>query len=367
MVDVTAIILGSVFGGLFLLTFIWTLSVQIKLNALTPPPPNTLLQFLKTWSGLFPYIFLLAGPIIDAINANYMYTKASVVGILTVIITALFGSDKFASIAESVTSYIPRIWTPFSAPVPPGVSWWSQVNFGGVLVWLILGAIVFIPMMVGQLSAWAWTSSVAISSLFIITALAGNGLLGDSKYTPTLLMPGRSSTSAGITKLDVCTTPGLEQLQTRFAPIGILLTSSILTSHMFEAIDTGNNDVAITTGSLTALSFLIELGVLYTNGCLQDYKYTFAPLISLLLGAGSGATAYYTMKQIGQESFTQKSSDGGVFHPPPIAPQKTSQSKSDKKIVVGPQPDISEPVDDQDAFVCEAYKDGELITSTIVD
>ena len=39
-----------------------------------------------------------------------------------------------------------------------------------------------------------------------------------------------------------------------------------------------------------------------------------------------------------------------------------------EQILVGGQQNTSAPVDDdQDAFVCEAYKDGELITSTIVE
>ena len=35
-------------------------------------------------------------------------------------------------------------------------------------------------------------------------------------------------------------------------------------------------------------------------------------------------------------------------------------------IVVGQPSKQTEPLDDNDQFVCEAYKDGELVTSTIV-
>jgi hypothetical protein len=41
---------------------------------------------------------------------------------------------------------------------------------------------------------------------------------------------------------------------------------------------------------------------------------------------------------------------------------------TDEKVIsVGDSAGQSQPVDDNDQFVCEAYKDGELVTSTIVE
>lgn len=362
------------------ITLIWAIVNQVRVSQITIPAPavpavpnvltrffQSLGQFLQTWVGLTPYMFFLAGPIIDAINSKFMYSKASLVGIITVIIISLFGSDTFARKAGDIIGFIPRIYTPFTGQAPAGASWWNQISWAGVLSWLVITAAVFIPMMVGKLSGWAWGSSIAIAGVFILTMLAGNGLLGDTVPFNGNPFPA-TATSAGITNNNLCVTPGLEILQTRFAPAGIILTTSILSAHMFEGIDTKNNSAAIVAASTTAIAFCIEFATMISKGCLNDYKYgAVSPFISLGIGYAAGAIAYYTMKQVGQESFTSSSSDGGVFHPPPSAPAKTSQSKSDTKIVVGPPADTSEPVDDQDAFVCEAYKDGELITSTIVD
>jgi hypothetical protein len=366
MVDVTAAILGSVFGGLFLLTFIWAISIQMKYNEVVPAEPNAFFIFLKTWFGLTPYVFFLAGFVIDAVNASFMYSKASVVGALSVLITAVFGSDKFANLATSFS--IPSIYTSSADPlVPGGFNWWA------ILLWLIIGLTIFLPMIFGAIvsgggtTSWGWGSTAALGSLAVVTALAANNFLGSPTSEPFPPRRPDSGWFLNLGRTDVCTTPGLNFLQTRIAPAGILLSTSILTSHMFESLDTGNTKNAIASGGIALLSFAVELAIFMASGCSTDYRYgKAAPFISLALGTGAGATAYYTMKRVGQESFTSSSSEGGVFHPP-APPETVSKKSTDTKITVGPKQETSAPVDDQDAFVCEAYKDGELITSTIVD
>ena len=366
----TIIGLGVALG----LTLIWAISVQIKLGTLQPEQPEQpnvfteflkkwVVGFLKTWFGLIPYVYLLAGPIIDAINSQFMYTKASIVGVLSVLITSIFGSDKFASISKSIIGMFPPIYSPSGVPdVPNHWNWWM------IIVYFIVTIAIFVPIIIGKLQGWAWGSSLALGSLFILTILAGNNLLGSTTGEALPYRPGLSGWFSGIARTDICVTPGLESLQTRVMPVGILLSTSILSSHLFESIDTGNKDNAIGSGLLAGLSFSIEFAILISQGCLTDYKYGwFSPILSLLVGTGAGAAAYYTMKTVGQESFTSSSSDGGVFHPPPAPEKKTTQGKSDTKIIVGPEADTSEPVNDQDAFVCEAYKDGELVTSTLVE
>lgn len=378
MVDITAAIVGGVLGGLLLLTLIYAVVITGKYRALAPPSPATgpgLLEklagifgpaydYIVTWFSLFPYVFFLAGPVIDAISSQFMYSKASLVGAATVLITAIFGSNKFAEISSSLLGMFPPLRSPSGVPgVPADWNWWM------LGVYLIIGVAIFVPIMVGGLSSWAWWASIGIAFLFTALVLAGNDLLGD--VTPSAAPAGiDSSTSfAGVTIADVCAPPGLGCLQTSFAPLGILLNTSILTSHVFESLDTGNRSNAITTGSLTLGAFILEWFTLGTKGCIQKYKYGhFSPILSLGLGTLAGYTAYNAMKTFSLESFTQSYTAEGIFHPPP-APEKpkSSSGSSERKIVIGPQPETNEPVDDQDAFVCEAYKDGELVTSTIVE
>lgn len=360
----TIIGLGVALG----LVTIWAIANQVKINRLQPPVTpefvTLLVNFLKTWFGLIPYVYLLAGPIIDAINSQFMYTKASIVGIITVLIVSLFGSDKFAAISKNITGMFPPIYSPSTVPGVP-----ADWNYWMIGVYLILITIAFIPMIIGKLQGWAWGSSLALGLSIILTLLAGNDWLGSATSAPTPPRPTAVGWFSGLGRNDICVTPGLESINTRVMPGGILLTTSILSSHMFESIDTGNKGNAIGSGVLALLSFAIEYSIIISHGCLSDYKYGWvSPFLSLLVGTGAGATAYYTMKQFGQEAFTQPSQEQGVFHPPPAPETAKKTSDSSKKIVVGPQAETSEPVDEsQDAFVCEAYKDGELITSTIVD
>ena len=52
---------------------------------------------------------------------------------------------------------------------------------------------------------------------------------------------------------------------------------------------------------------------------------------------------------------------------PILGPGGKQKTPLESIINVGGDNTVSQPVDDSDQFVCEAYKDGELVTSTIVD
>ena len=101
-------------------------------------------------------------------------------------------------------------------------------------------------------------------------------------------------------------------------------------------------------------------------GCLENGKYiygTYSPLISLLLSIVFAGTAYGTLKVT--EGFTPETKlreHMGVFSNPPQEPS----SKDKSKIKVGDPAEKNLPLNDEDQFVCEAYKDGELVTSTLV-
>jgi hypothetical protein len=98
------------------------------------------------------------------------------------------------------------------------------------------------------------------------------------------------------------------------------------------------------------------------SNCLQEYRYkNWSILIALVIAVASGTSSYAIQKRI----------LGGVVMPSTNSKQTvgtTSQKSAFETIIsVGEKSGQSEPVNDQDQFVCEAYKDGELVTSTIVD
>ena len=319
-------------------------------------------NYLTTWFSLVPYAIFLAGPIVDIVSSQLLYTKASLVGFATVLIVAFFGGEQFAKLSSSLLGFLPSIRDEMGA-----LRWVWIVIYGLFLGLVSVG--VALPYVEGKTTIGLGTSAAAF--LIVATILAGKDFLGDvDPSTVSRDIVGDTSTSyAGVTISDVCATPGLGCVQTSFAPTGILLNTSILACHFFESLDTGNTKGMTTIGSVAGLTYAIELLTLYSKGCVSAYKYGWASpaLISPLLGIGAGAAAYYGMRTVNIEAFTSSDQGGGIFHSPPPPATKTSSEKSSTKIIVGPQPETSEPVDDQDAFVCEAYKDGELVTSTIVD
>lgn len=351
------IIIGFILAGLVVIALSYYLVAYTNLAVYTKP----LFEYALVLLSLSPYVLLFSGFVIDTVNSNVMYSKASIIGLLTAVIVAVFGSENFANLSKNIIDMFPPLKSPSGVPgVPDDYNWWM------IGVYLVIGVLITLPMMIGKLSGWAWGSSTAIGALFVLMLLAGNDFLGNTQ-TPFLGVTPKTIYSDDIQVTNACTTPGMDLLQTSFAPLGILINTAILSSHLSQSIDTNDTTTTIKVGVLTGILFLSEFATLTARDCLKEYKYgIWSPIISAIIGGGAGATAYFTMKQVGQESFTSSSSDGGVFHPS-VTHTKTSQSKSDTKIVVGPQPDTSEPVDDQDAFVCEAYKDGELVTSTIVD
>jgi len=318
-------------------------------------------SYFTTWFTLLPYVVFLAGPVIDIMSSQYMYTKASVVGFLTLVIVYIFGSD---GVARTMSNVVPAIKT----VAADGTSAWNWKGVGIIAaVVIVAGSLIGIPIGVGnQLSRQI---APTIGAFILLCLLAGSNLLGDVTPVQRILSGDTSTSYAGVTIADVCATPGLGCVQTVFAPTGILLNTSIMSCHLVESLDTHNYKNAGLIAGIMGGTYLIEVATQLTKGCTSAYKYGgWSLLIALLIGMGSGTTAYYAMKSIGQESFTQQSEESGVFHPPP-APEKAKKSSDlSKKIVVGAATDVSEPVDEnQDAFVCEAYKDGELVTSTLVE
>jgi hypothetical protein len=316
--------------------------------------------YITTWFSLFPYVFVLAGPIIDVITNQYMYTKASIVGILTVALVGLvFGSNWYASMSKTLVGWLPSIKDTYGAWNYTGIAVWAMVflfGFGAPAISFIRGTTT------GSLVTGL------IGGVLLTILLAGQDWLGGTSFTRTGWYP--STSFAGVTISDVCTTPGLGCVQTSFAPAGILLSSSILASHLFESIDTGNSGQTTALGATLATSFVIEFLTLYSKGCRIEYKYgLFSPFISLALGIGSGAAAYYSMKRLGQG--TESFGEGGIFHPPVAPTSKTHTGKKDSSVPTSGEAEqcssgVMDEYEDGDiALVGELFKDGVPITSDV--
>jgi len=150
-----------------------------------------------------------------------------------------------------------------------------------------------------------------------------------------------------------CTVPGFENLESILAPQSLVIIFSLFT---FFALEIGINDRGQSLSGLiwmTITAVIIQVFYIKSNYCLTPEFYWKNTLIvpfvfSLLIGGivgGLGWTAnYFIFNKAPIEGFTS-----------PILP-KVGDSTSGKS-----------GTDDDSQFVCEAYKNGELVTSTIAE
>jgi hypothetical protein len=162
--------------------------------------------------------------------------------------------------------------------------------------------------------------------------------------------------------VNTCSLPGFAWLENDIAPQGIVMSMTILSYLLYELWDHGLFEQSIGLSVTTAIVFVMQTINLVGNGCLENYRFkNWSILLALLIAVASGTSSYAIQKRI----------LGAVVMPSTNSKQTvgtTSQKSPFETIIsVGETSGQSEPVNDQDQFVCEAYKDGELITSTIVD
>ena len=154
---------------------------------------------------------------------------------------------------------------------------------------------------------------------------------------------------------------------------GIGITATVLSYYMFSAFYTG--------GSFQANSYGFSIfGTLLVVSMLQAFslfiqntygKCTVSPLgsvLSLLIGFAVGGGTFGILKATAPdylpysslpENFTNLSL-GGVFGKPAEVSLVKSDAKKD-----APDVQQSHKMDDSDEFVCDLYKNGQLITTTV--
>ena len=186
-----------------------------------------------------------------------------------------------------------------------------------------------------------------------------------------------------------CSLPGFEWLENTTAPQGIIMSMTVLWYLMIELWDTGSSGQTVALGVTTAITFIIQWLVLARNGCLNSYRFAeYSPLIALVMAITFAGSSYGIQKIIKKNMSSggipvapvPSGTPGTFVCPPgtvlaangeqcvtPLGPGGTQQTPTQSIINVGEKSNQSQPVDDNDQFVCEAYKDGELVTSTIVD
>lgn len=166
-----------------------------------------------------------------------------------------------------------------------------------------------------------------------------------------------------------CTVPGFEALESIFAPQGIVLPVSIFT---YFFIDFGVNrppSENIGTAVLFGVYLLTHIFVLWSSDCFKKYYWTspfITILLGLLIGGALGSIGYGVVYAVKPDKLPT-----GTY----VAPAVSDTTPSKKPLGPGGTPlgassssvgRCSAP-NDQDQFVCEAYKNGKLVSSTLSD
>jgi xanthosine utilization system XapX-like protein len=156
---------------------------------------------------------------------------------------------------------------------------------------------------------------------------------------------------------ELCAFPGLENFDNKYAPQNILVTTAVMFYYMIGEWESGNASRTISPGVALLLTVVSQIGVRYSSGCLDPW---WAPLVSIVGGAGIGIGGYHIAKAI----------NGGKT--PFIANQTGTPTSGGLSGTEAPVTDAAKPADGSkcaeangDDFVCDLYKNGELITTTV--
>ena len=160
-----------------------------------------------------------------------------------------------------------------------------------------------------------------------------------------------------ISNAALCSFPGLEKFDNKWAPQNILVVTAIMFYYMIGEWESGNANRTIAPGVALLATVLGQIGVRYSAGCLDPI---WSPAVSIVAGAAFGIGGYHVVKAVSGTSTpfiqnqTDKTTPGGLSS------------------VEGPPTDATKPADGSkcaeasgDDFVCDLYKNGELITSTV--
>lgn len=339
---------------------------------------DSLIRFIGLTSVLMSDAIFLAGPIIDMVNQSYKYSVASVVGFINTALVGFFGSTTFADISNMIVGWI---GLPGPDPNRGWGDWISSIGSNWKL-WLYmipLFGLAIAPaglLSVSNLLASKVAYGIGFAAIifYLLVPLAGSGYFGTLTTNGPVFGPEPANPfRGGGIRVDqepygYCDLPGFSWAEGRIAPASVVLSQTILWCHLIEMWSTQDSNW-IATFVTAMVVFILQYITLSAKTCLRGYPSgNYAPFVGLFISMGAAYLAYTGLKFM-NEGFTTQADSKGIFHNPQSAApaKKTDGEKLSTKIVVGPPEDTSEPVDDQDAFVCEAYKDGELITSTLVE
>jgi hypothetical protein len=137
--------------------------------------------------------------------------------------------------------------------------------------------------------------------------------------------------------------------------------------------DTGQGDNTVALGVTTLITFVLQWFVLHKNGCLTNYVFnSWSPITALVMSIVFAGASYGIQKSISVPTVPPTTDAAGNNTCPAGYEMVQGVCKKQLPILVGDttkktetcSPDVG---DGDFELVGELFKDGELITSSIVD
>jgi len=170
----------------------------------------------------------------------------------------------------------------------------------------------------------------------------------------------------GTVDTDICGIPGMSKWGSEIAPQNIVFVSAILSYiAMYMSINPGFKDEGTVAPSWIgyAVVSIAQMSIFAAGDCATSKPWfggKLATISALAIGslfgiAGGGLIGKYVNVGSGVSDIGQQKLVGGTSAPA-MAPTTNTVGAG-----------TCSPTDSDDQFVCEAYKNGELVTSTIVE
>jgi hypothetical protein len=264
-------------------------------------------------------------------------------------------------------------------------------NSAGILVGSFSQFIYYIPVALLLFGAIAdvisQTFKFSIGSFVGVSALTLNGLIGRWLSTSSVAEVVQAATTAPATVVraarrvadaatsaldeygnpvennpfrgggrELCSFPGLQNFDNKYAPQNILVTTAIMFYYMIGEWDSGNALRTVIPGISLLATVLSQTVIMYSSGCLDPW---WSPFVAIAGGIASGGIGYGIVKAVNKNNL------------PFIANQSSTTTPGGFGAVEAPT-DVTKPADGSkcaeasgDDFVCDLYKNGELITTTV--
>jgi len=201
----------------------------------------------------------------------------------------------------------------------------------------------------------------SIASLFGLLSVAMNWVFGLPFGHSSWATTGPEQPGTGW-----CMIPGLEGLENRVTPMNFVSSTAIMIYYLIFAALNRNTSQNISIYSMFPLILVLQVITFYVGSCDQYYPAGWAgKLGAIVLGVIFGSTGYGLVS-----SLYPASSPFGYGIKNPVNPSASGWQGARE-----PTPGIGGPqtgakcsaanTDDDNAYVCEAYKNGVLVTEKI--